>query len=64
MGNEDRDTFDEFHRGYTGGERNAVRKILAAIKGAPIDGKGTLIALIGRVCREELDIDDLKEIEP
>ena len=49
--------FNEFHRGYMGGERNAARKILVAIMGAPIDSKEKLIELIERVCREELDID-------
>lgn len=54
------DSFHEFHRGYIGGTRNAAKTILAALREMPF---GFLaIEQIERVCREELDIDDLEEV--
>ena len=55
------ENFDEFHRGYTGGVRNAARKILAALREAPF---GVLsIEAIERVCFDELDLthEDLED---
>jgi hypothetical protein len=54
-------SFDEFHRGYTGGKRHAARTILAALKEMPF---GFLaIEAIEQVCFDDLDLthDDLKE---
>lgn len=59
---ETRCSLDEFHRGFTGGERHAARKLLAVIKDASIEGKEMLMQRLELVCRQELEL-TLKEIE-